>query len=196
MAAAEEMDDEEYTPTIADREAVDAPEPNDAQPQHAPSRVSRGDDPSGEGPREEPEPSAGVLQRIHAHDRQQAKRTVSRLHRILGHPTNAELIRLLEMKRASDVLLDCAREHECTVCAQHQRRPQVPVSSVPNAQEFNSRVQAYTLWIRIPNIRRALPVLMISDAATRFLEEECSYVSRPKSSFWPWKEPGSGTLAR
>ena len=73
------------------------------------------------------------------------------------------------MKRASDILVECARDHECAVCAQHQRRPQVPVSSVPNAQEFNSRVQADTLWIRLPNIKRALPVLMISDAATRFL---------------------------
>ena len=165
-AAADIEDENEYTPSNAPSVMI---EPNDA-PWYP--REDDHEDQDDQLPPEEsrvPEQATGVLQRLHAADRQQAKRTISRLHRNLGHPTNAELCRLLQMKRASDVLMECAKSHECAVCAQHQRRPQVPVSSVPNAQEFNSRVQADTLWIRLPNIRRALPVLMISHAATRFL---------------------------
>ena len=124
--------------------------------------------------------ATGVLQRLQRQDRQLAKRTVSRLHRNLGHPTNAELKRLLEMKGASSVLIECAKEHDCDVCRQHQHRPQVPVSSVPSVQEFNARVQADTLWIKIPNMKKALPILMISDTATRFLAGRVIWKESPE----------------
>ena len=48
----------------------------------------------------EPEPVSsspadrGILQRLHQEDSRQAVRTVARLHRNLGHPTNRELVRL------------------------------------------------------------------------------------------------------
>ena len=158
-----EYDDEEYTPTIADHHRDDEPNQNSAQ------TTPRGDAPSTDGPRGGQQ-QTGVLQRLQvAADSQQAKRTISRLHRNLGHPTNAELCRLLTMKGAHESLINQAKVHDCAVCAQHQRRPQVPVSSVPNAQEFNTRVQSDTLWIKMPPAKRALPVMMISDAATRFL---------------------------
>ena len=46
VAAADDMDDEDYTAMITDREAMDDLEPNDAQPLQAPKRQAGEDDPS------------------------------------------------------------------------------------------------------------------------------------------------------
>eukprot|EP00435_Cladocopium_sp_Y103_P067059 s369_g29.t1 len=111
----------------------------------------------------------GVLRRLDEENRQAAKRTIMRLHRNLGHPTNKELIRLLKSKNASDILLQAAQEHECGLCDLHKRPTGVPVSSMPKDTSFNDRVQADTLWIQVPGIRNKQPVLMMSDAMTRLL---------------------------
>ena len=122
-----DYDDEEYTPTIADHHRDDEPNQNSAQ------TTPRGDAPSTDGPRGGGQQPTGVLQHLQLADSQQAKRTISRLHRNLGHPTNAELCRLLTLKGAHENLINHAKSHDCAVCAQHQRRPQVPVSSVPKS---------------------------------------------------------------
>eukprot|EP00435_Cladocopium_sp_Y103_P032566 s1782_g8.t1 len=111
----------------------------------------------------------GVLRRLDEENRQAAKRTIMRLHRNLGHPSNKELIRLLKSKNASDVLLQAAQEHECGLRDLHKRPTGVPVSSMPKDTAFNDRVQADTLWIKVPGIRNKQPVLMMSDAMTRLL---------------------------
>ena len=92
-----------------------------------------------------------------------------RLHRNLWHPSTKEPIRLLKSKNASDTLLQAAQEHECGLCDLHKRPTGVPVSSMPKDTEFNQRVQADTLWIKVPGIRNKQPVLMMSDAMTRLL---------------------------
>ena len=126
-------------------------------------------------PSEEPEPHQevqrrrGVLRRLDEENKQAAKRTIMRLHRNLGHPSTKELVRLLKSKNASDTLLQAAQEHECGLCDLHKRPTGVPVSSMPKDTEFNQRVQADTLWIKVPGIRNKQPVLMMSDAMTRLL---------------------------
>ena len=126
-------------------------------------------------PPEEPEPHQevqrrrGVLRRLDEENKQAAKRTIMRLHRNLGHPSTKELVRLLKSKNASDTLLQAAQEHECGLCDLHKRPTGVPVSSMPKDTEFNQRVQADTLWIKVPGIRNKQPVLMMSDAMTRLL---------------------------
>ena len=109
----------------------------------------------------------GVLQRLQEHDRQAAKRTITRLHRNLGHPTTKELIRLLKSKNASEALLTAAQEHQCGFCELHQRPSGVPVSSTPKDLSFNDRVQMDTLWIQVPNKKHKQ--LMMSDAVTRLI---------------------------
>ena len=161
----------EYTPSVAGTEQREPDEPN-----HEPAPPVDSD------VRVQSYKATGVLQRLQRQDRQLAKRTVSRLHRNLGHPTNAELKRLLEMTGASSVLVECVQEHDCDVCRQQQHRPQVPVSSVPSVQEFNARVQADTLWIKIPNMKKALPILMISDTATRFLAGRVIWKESPEDA--------------
>ena len=128
-----------------------------------------------DSPEEPPEPhqevrrQRGVLTRLQDEDRQAAKRTITRLHRNLGHPSNQELLRLLKTKNVSQALLQAAQEHECGLCDLHKRPTGVPVSSMPKNSSFNERVQADTLWIKVPNMKHKQPVLMMSDAATRLL---------------------------
>jgi hypothetical protein len=53
-------------------------------------------------PQQEIQRRRGVLQRLDDENKQAAKRTIMRLHRNLGHPSNKELIRLLKSKNASE----------------------------------------------------------------------------------------------
>ena len=126
--------------------------------------------PAEEAPHEpEPPEPRGVLYRLTSIRQQEVKRTLLRLHRNLGHPTNAELARILESKNASPELVEAARIHECPVCHQHQRPSSVPVSSMPKTTTFNERVQADTLWVVPPGNIRAVPILMMSDSMTRLI---------------------------
>ena len=92
-----------------------------------------------------------------------------RLHRNLGHPTNGELMKLLERQGASAEMIQGAKEHQCNTCDLHKRPIGHPVPSVPRPTHFNDRVQADTLWVHVPGRRKAIPVLMMSDVTTRLL---------------------------
>ena len=153
--AGDDMVDETSLPPELDFENLsevwpDTPSPE--QDQHAEVRQRR-----------------GVLQRLDECDRQAAKRTIIKLHRNLGHPSNRELIRLLKTKNAGPALLQAAQEHECGVCDLYKRPSGVPVSSMPKDTTFNQRVQADTLRVKVPGVKHKLPVLMMSDAHTRLL---------------------------
>ena len=135
-------------------------EEEEQHPQHA--------EPSDD--KDQPDPQQrGVLSRLQDEDWQNAKRTILRLHRNLGHPTKAELIRLLRNKNASSALIEAAQQHECGVCDLYRQPAGVPVSSMPKNANFNERVQADTLWVTVPGKKRQVPVLMMSDATTRLL---------------------------
>ena len=100
-----------------------------------------------ESPDEPPAAPSGVLTRLRDEDMQKARRTITRLHRNLGHPSKKELVCLLQNKNASSAVLTAAREHECQLCELHRRPTGVPVSSMPRNSTLNHRVQADTLWI-------------------------------------------------
>ena len=80
-----------------------------------------------DSPEEPPEPQQevqrqrGVLTRLQDEDRQAAKRTITRLHRNLGNPSNQELLQRLKTKNVSQALLQAAQEHECGLCDLHKR---------------------------------------------------------------------------
>ena len=126
-------------------------------------------------PAEDPDPKQeiqrrrGVLRRHDEENRQAAKRTIMRLHRNLENPSNKELIRRLKSKNASDTLLQAKQKHESGLCDLHKRPTGFPESSMPKDTAFNDRVQADTLWIKVPGVRNKQPVLMMSDAMTRLL---------------------------
>ena len=131
------------------------------QPAHDSSVSPDGDD--------RPPPQHGVLGRLRGIAAQDVKRTITRLHRNLGHPTSGELMKLLEQKGASPEMIEGAKTHKCTTCDLHKRPIGHPVSSVPRATQFNDRVQADTLWVHVPGRKKATPVLVMSDATTRLV---------------------------
>ena len=61
----------------------------------------------------------GILTRLQETQWSAAQRTVQRIHRNLGHPTNLELARLLKSKNASPAIIAAAQEHRCQLCEAH-----------------------------------------------------------------------------
>ena len=55
----------------------------------------------------------GQLIKLLATNRQDAVRTVQRLHRNLGHPDKDALVELLASRGASDVIIDVAKNYNC-----------------------------------------------------------------------------------
>ena len=124
-----------------------------------------------------PHPVTGILQdRLHPTNNLTAQRTIQRLHRNLGHPTPQQLHKLLSDRKANDRLLASCLGHRCQHCEQRRAPPQVPKSGLYKGTFFNDRVQADTLWLKIHSHGttssskkpRAVPILVISDATTRF----------------------------
>ena len=74
---------------------------------------------------------------------------------------------------------------------------------MPKNSSFNERVQADTLWIKVPNMKHKQPVLMMSDAATRLLaarhikaETTEEYIKADRSCLdqflWSYENPPGG----
>ena len=63
-----------------------------------------------------------------------------RLHVNLGHPSNHDLVRILQHSKAKEEVVVMARSFECSICRNHQQ----PQASLPakasRCMEFNSRV--------------------------------------------------------
>ena len=120
------------------------------------------------------ENNKGILTRLQETQLSAAKRTVQRLHRNLGHPTNLDLARVLKSKKASASILLAAQEHSCQLCDAHRAPAQVAKSTLRTGGSLNTRVQADTVWIHPPPQHHkdkptAVPVLSIVDTTTKFM---------------------------
>ena len=123
---------------------------------------------------EQSDNNRGILTRLQETQWSAAQRTVQRIHRNLGHPTNLELAKLLKSKNASPSIVAAAQQHHCQLCDAHRPPPQVAKSTLRTGGSFNSRVQADTVWIHLPRIHnghkpQAVPVLSMIDATTKFM---------------------------
>eukprot|EP00435_Cladocopium_sp_Y103_P067113 s299_g29.t1 len=66
--------------------------------------------------------------------------TLSKLHRNLGHPPNADMIRLLRHAHASELALKLAKDFSCSFC-QSRVKPGAPLpANVDRVVEFNKRI--------------------------------------------------------
>eukprot|EP00435_Cladocopium_sp_Y103_P011780 s1452_g3.t1 len=108
----------------------------------------------------------GHLVKLMTENRQEAVRTVQRLHRGLGHPSPEALTELLESRGASETILKCAREYKCVACARYKKPDGIAPSSLPKAKEFNERLQADVLWFKID--KHKIPALSLVDEATKY----------------------------
>ena len=118
--------------------------------------------------------NTGILTRLQETQLAAARRTVQRLHRNLGHPTNLELVKVLKTKNASASILLAAKEHTCQQCDAHRAPAQVAKSTLRTGGSFNTRVQADTVWIHPPRQHGRdkpppIPVLSIVDTMTKFM---------------------------
>lgn len=65
---------------------------------------------------------------------------IEKLHKNLGHPSNADLVRVLKHGQASDEALELARHLECDFCKSHAK-PKTPFpSQVNRVLEFNRQI--------------------------------------------------------
>lgn len=60
---------------------------------------------------------------------------IRKVHRNLGHPHRAVLVRMLKDAGASEDVLQVARQFECEVCRRHGRKSSVRPSAVPHVTE-------------------------------------------------------------
>ena len=155
------------TPDPVQHPPSSSPQSNLPPPQHAVPP-----DPSLELEQSQPT-QRGILHRLSPTTNLEANRTIQRLHRNLGHPTTAQLEKLLIERKANDRLLKANRFFQCEHCAHKAPPSQVPKSSIYKGTFFNDRVQADTLWLKVQPAAdsgtkvRAFPILVISDATTR-----------------------------
>ena len=166
--------DTAYNTTAQDEpQSQQQPQQAPQQPQQAPQQ-----DEADIPPPPAPHSPTGILQhRLQPTTNLMAQRTIQRLHRNLGHPTSQQLQKLLSERNANDRLLEACLNHRCQHCEQRRSPPQVPKSGIYKGTFFNDRVQADTLWMKIysegsttssTKKPRAVPILVISDATTRF----------------------------
>ena len=67
-------------------------------------------------------------------------RAIAKLHKNLGHPSNADLVRILKHGQASDAALDAARKFSCEFC-KSQVRPHVPLPAQSSrVTQFNQLI--------------------------------------------------------
>ncbi|CAE7449079.1 TY1B-PR1 [Symbiodinium sp. CCMP2592] len=90
------------------------------------------------------------------------------VHRRLGHPTNENLVRLLQMGGASDELLDMARNLKCPLC-QMRKQPIRPLPARPGSRPiaFNYEVHLDLKYIKDAGNQLYVALSMV-DAATCF----------------------------
>ena len=110
----------------------------------------------------------GQLIKLLATNRQDAVRTVQRLHRNLGHPDKDALVELLASRGASDVIIDVAKNYNCASCSRYRNPNAASPSTVPTATKFNDVVQADVMWIKVND--QKIPILHVIDLASKFQE--------------------------
>ena len=160
-----------------DEEGDETEEQQPAQPQHPdspPHQLSERQPESAQPPGNAT--NTGILTRLDETNKQAAERTVQRLHRNLGHPTNKELTRLLKSRNASNKLIEAAGHHHCDLCYLHKPPPQLSKSTLRHGTTFNDRILADTLWISTnpqgnPDApqEKTIPVLAIIDSNTKLM---------------------------
>ena len=160
-----------------DEEGDETEEQQPAQPQHpdsSPHQLSERQSESAQPPGKAT--NTGILTRLDETNKQAAERTVQRLHRNLGHPTNKELTRLLKSRNASNKLIEAAEHHHCDLCYLHKPPPQLSKSTLRHGTTFNDRILADTLWISTnpqgnPDApqEKTIPVLAIIDSNTKLM---------------------------
>ena len=94
--------------------------------------------------------------------KQEAVRTVQRLHRNLGHPSTEALVEILESRGASSTVIEAARSYRCVACLRYRKPNKPSPATLKQPKEFGEAVQADVMWIKDGAI------LSMVDLATKY----------------------------
>lgn len=93
-------------------------------------------------------------------------KALRRLHVNLGHPSNKDLVRILQHSHASSRAIAMAKELTCTVCGNHKQ----PASSLPakvsRTWDFNDRIGLDVKYLPGWKTNQRVPCISIVDYAT------------------------------
>ena len=96
------------------------------------------------------------LVKLRSETKQDAIRTVQRLRRNLGHPSPQALGELLEVRGASETILQAAKSYRCLACAKYKKPAQAAPASMPTTSQFNEVLQADVMWLRRGTVKYAI----------------------------------------
>ena len=91
---------------------------------------------------------------------------VARLHKNLGHPSAATLLRMLDEVQATDDVVKAAKGYICKYCYHRAKPSQVPPSAGISSRSFNNRLVVDSAWIQLGKERQC--ILTVVDEATRY----------------------------
>lgn len=92
---------------------------------------------------------------------------VARLHKNMGHPSSATLVKMLNEVQATDNVIEAAKKYVCRNCYHRARPGQVPPSGGISSTSFNNRLVVDSSWIQLGTERQC--ILTMVDEATRYL---------------------------
>ena len=110
--------------------------------------------------------ATGSIVQLMTEVKQDAVRTVQRLHRNLGHPSPQALYDMLESRGASTAVLDAAKEYRCVACLRYHKPNKPSPSNSQQHTQFGATVQADVMWIKVDH--KKIPILSMVDMATKY----------------------------
>ena len=94
--------------------------------------------------------------------------SIRKLHVNLGHPSNANLLRVLKHGGTNQAALDLAKGFSCELCTA-QRRPAPPnPATTHRVTEFNAKIGIDVKYFPDWQVNQKIPAVNIADYASRF----------------------------
>ena len=91
---------------------------------------------------------------------------VAKLHKNLGHPSTAELVRIMKHSGATDQALKVAKTLQCSVCMNHQPPHSALPANVPQSLEFNHHIGLDVKYLKGWKVNQKVPCVSIIDYGT------------------------------
>ena len=111
---------------------------------------------------------ASTVQELNHQKREQMLQTLHRLHVNLGHPSSANLARVLKHGGASQAALDLCRELQCDVCRASKPPVSPPPAQTNRATRFNQKVGLDVKYLPGWRPNQRIPCLNIVDYASSY----------------------------
>ena len=112
--------------------------------------------------------AAARVQQLNAEKRDEMLQSLKRLHVNLGHPSAANLMRVLKHGGASKEAVELAKELECDVCKAQAAPKSPPPAQTNRATQFNQRIGIDVKYLPGWKPNQKVPAVNIVDFASSF----------------------------